>query len=281
MDNDEIKRRIAGFPRWHYQFDLNGNLTPVFSRAYISRHAERKRHFFDPLVQLLGGSLKGKRVLDLGCNAGYWALCAIEAGCDYVLGVDGRQMHIEQADFVFEVKGIERDRYRFEQGNLFDLDFSQIGQFDIVLCLGLMYHVSKPVVLMEKIAEANSDIAVVDTKLSNSPGAYLEIVHEPLDEPRNAVDYELVTYPTRQAVIEIARQFGYSVAVLKPKFGSYRNAWDYFLGFRRAFVCAKETELTQLPCAVEPPRRLTASTFIPTRLARKAVRLLRKAKIQQ
>src|SRR5215212_7167970 len=30
------------------------------------------KYFFDPLVHLLGGSLTGKRALDLGCNAGFW-----------------------------------------------------------------------------------------------------------------------------------------------------------------------------------------------------------------
>ena len=281
MNDDEIRRRIEGFPRWHYQFDLKGHLTPIFSKAYVSRHRERKRYFFDPVVQLFGGSLKGKRVLDLGCNAGFWSLCAIEAGCDFVLGIEGRQMHVDQANFVFEVKEVEQDRYRFELANLFEFDFARFGAFDVVLCLGLMYHVSKPMVLMEKIARVNSDIVVVDTKLSNSRGSYLEVVHEPVDDPRNAVDYELVVFPTRQAVIDIAGQFGYSVVVLKPGFGSYRNAWDYFLGFRRAFLCAKRTVLSDPPLSVEALRRLTASTFIPTRFARRAVRVLRRVGIQQ
>jgi len=58
----------------------------------------------EPLSELYGGSLKGKRVLDLGCNAGFWSLDALERGADFVLGLDGRRMHIDQANFVFEVK---------------------------------------------------------------------------------------------------------------------------------------------------------------------------------
>jgi ribosomal protein L11 methylase PrmA len=41
-------------------------------------------------------------VLDLGCNAGFWSLAAIDAGADLVVGIDGRQMHIDQANLVFE-----------------------------------------------------------------------------------------------------------------------------------------------------------------------------------
>ncbi|MGH2699183.1 MAG: DUF1698 domain-containing protein, partial [Actinomycetota bacterium] len=58
-------------------------------------------------MELCGGSLRGKRVLDLGCNAGFWSLEALDRGADFVLGIDGRDMHIEQAEFVFEVKEID------------------------------------------------------------------------------------------------------------------------------------------------------------------------------
>ena len=80
MQDDEIRERIASFPNWHYQFDLKGNLTPIFKKSHVKRHAQRKKHFFDPLVGLFGGSLEGKRLLDLGCNAGFWSLCAARPG---------------------------------------------------------------------------------------------------------------------------------------------------------------------------------------------------------
>ncbi len=150
MTQAEIAQRVQSFPRWNYQFNLRGTLTPVFDTRVIHRTAQRKRYCFDPLVRHLGGSLVGKRVLDLGCNAGYWALCAIEAGCDFVVGIDGRQMHIDQANFVFEVNDVDRSRYRFLTGNVFDVDLRTWGEFDIVLCFGLLYHVSSPVQLLAR-----------------------------------------------------------------------------------------------------------------------------------
>ena len=122
MRDEEIERKIAAFPRWHYEFDLRGHRTPIFRRAHAARHRQRQRYFFEPLVRLFGGSLEGKRVLDLGCNAGFWSLLSVEAGCEYVLGIDGRRMHVEQANFVFQVRGVERSRYEFLEANLFDLD---------------------------------------------------------------------------------------------------------------------------------------------------------------
>src|SRR5262245_22807001 len=108
MDDTELLRRIQSFPRWHYEIDLGRHKTPIFDPSIINRHRQRRAYFFDPLQKLCGGTLAGKRVLDLGCNAGYWSLLAVEAGCEFVLGIDGRVTHVEQAEFVFEARGIDR-----------------------------------------------------------------------------------------------------------------------------------------------------------------------------
>lgn len=252
MNEAQIFDKINSFSRWHYQFELAEHITPIFQADYVNRHEQRKNYFFRSLVNMLGGSLVGKRVLDLGCNAGFWSLCAIESGCDYVLGIDGRQMHIDQAEFVFDVKGIDHNRYDFYCGNVLDLLNENLGKFDIVLCLGLMYHINKPITLLEYIAGINTDLLVIDTSLSESKGSILEVRHESLDDPRNAIDYELVLYPTRTAVLEMVRQFGYHAVVLRPNFTDYTGATDYKDGYRRAFICAKRTDLTTLDADTVP-----------------------------
>jgi SAM-dependent methyltransferase len=182
-------------------------------------------------------------VLDLGCNAGFWSLAALEAGADFVLGVEGRKLYVDQAELVFEAKSIDRARYRFLVGDLFSLDLDAAAPFDIVLCLGLLYHVSKPMSLFERISSWNKDILLVDTTLSLLPGAHLRIIEEKPDEPLTAVDHVIAFVPTREAVAKLAREVGYSVAMLRPRFESWEGAGDYRVGSRRAFVCSKQTPL--------------------------------------
>lgn len=246
MDTDQLRERIAGFPHWHYEFDLQGVRTPITNPEFANRHRERKRYLFDPLVRLCGGSLAGKRVLDLGCNAGFWSLAALDAGADFILGVEGRQMYTDQAELVFEAKGVDRDRYRFFVGDLFELDLDREAPFDIVLCLGLLYHVSKPMSLFERIGAWNTDILLVDTTLALLPGSYLRIVEEKPEDRLTAVDHMIVFVPTRQAVAKLAREVGYSVVMLRPRFRSWEGAGDYQVGSRRAFVCSKQTPLEGL-----------------------------------
>lgn len=257
MQDEEIRQKIDSFSGWHYQFDLRGNLTPIRKETRVNRHTQRKKHFCDPVVQLFGGSLAGKRVLDLACNAGFWSLSAIHAGCDYVLGIEGRQMHIDQANFVFEVKEVEKNRYDFVVGNIFETDLRQFGTFDVVLCLGLMYHISKHMNLMEKISEVNDDVLVIDTTLSRARGSFLEVQRQFPDSPMSAVDHGLSMKPTKQAVRDLVEEFGYSMVTLDPDFRNAKGEpdWsggqDYRGGSRRAFICAKKTDLSQLSSKVE------------------------------
>jgi 2-polyprenyl-3-methyl-5-hydroxy-6-metoxy-1,4-benzoquinol methylase len=251
MKENEIRQKIESFPVWHYQFNLKGHLTPIRNEEKINRHLQRKKYFFDPAVKLLGGSLVGSRILDLGCNAGFWALHAIENGCDFVLGIDGRQMHIDQANFVFDVNQVDKNRYIFIKEDVFEVNFKEFGSFDIVFFLGLMYHINKPVTIMEKISEINSDILIIDTSVIKEEGSYLKIIRESVDDPRNAFASELVFRPSKQAIFDIVQQFGYKVVMLKPQFSDYTGAEGYKQGIRRAFVCAKKTDLVGLPASIE------------------------------
>lgn len=251
MTEQALVQKINSFSQWHYQFNLNGHLTPISEERWINRHLQRGKYFFEPLIHLFGGSLKDQRVLDLGCNAGFWSLQAVNNGGEFVLGIDGRQMHIDQANLVFEVNHIAKERYKFIRGNIFDLDFARFGTFQIVLCLGLMYHISKPIELLEKIAHVNTDILIIDTRISTIEGSLFEMYHENLDDPRNAIDYNIAFIPTKKAIFDIMPQFGYSVIMLKPRFTDYTGAHQYEKGTRRAFLCAKKTDLSILPVDVE------------------------------
>lgn len=236
----------------------------------INRHEQRKGYFFSPLVRLLGGTLEGHRVLDLGCNAGYWSLLAVQHGCDYVLGIDARQVHIDQANLVFEVKGVDRNRFTFRCGNVFHVLKGNVGNFDIVLCLGLFHHISKPMELLELISAVNSEFLIIDTVLSPHKGRWLELRREPTENPTNAYDHEIVFVPTSEALLTMLGLFGYHAVILEPNFTDYRGAGGYLWGVRRALFCTKNRQLSELEKGTRPPSRLK-----PMKLLRKIARQLR------
>jgi SAM-dependent methyltransferase len=250
MTVEQVRSGIASFPYWHYEFDLKGELTPA-PGGLPNRHEQRKRYFFDPLVRLCGGTLAGKRVLDLGCTAGWWSLAAVESGCEFVLGLDTKPRNVEQARFVFETLEVERGRYEFVVGSAFELDELGVGSFDVVLCLGLLYHVSAPVALLRGISAHNEDVLLIDTALSRLPGPYLMLKRgETEHEISTRVD-TLVMHPSRAAVRTLLTECGYRSATLKPRFTSYEGCGDYLAGRRRAFLCAKSSRLDAAGLDVE------------------------------
>jgi len=61
------------------------------------RPLQRFRHFMPDLLASQGGSLKGRRILDIACNSGFWSLQCALLGAE-VAGFDARPELIEQAN---------------------------------------------------------------------------------------------------------------------------------------------------------------------------------------
>jgi SAM-dependent methyltransferase len=250
MDARELRDRIAAFPRWHYKFEFqDGISTPMPDRGMVNRHEQRRRYFFAALLGLTGGSLRGRRVLDLGCNAGFWSLQAVEAEADFVLGVDSVETYIEQANLVFEAKQIDPAGYRFERGNIFEHDLTE--QFDVVLCLGLMDHVARPLELFEVMTRAGAELIVIDTEISRSRQSLFEV--SSLYDRQSVVDYQLVLIPSREAVADLAGQFAFRTVALEQNITDYTGMKDYRRHRRLAFICSKREPLDSLSSEKGPP----------------------------
>jgi SAM-dependent methyltransferase len=265
MDPEQLRKRIAAFPRWTYRFEFDDDVsTPVSDRGRINRQHERHALFFARLLALTGGSLRGMRVLDLGCSSGFFSLAAAEAGADFVMGVDLKEEYIEQAELVFEAKGIAPERYEFRAGDLFE---TQLGdRFDVVLCLGVIDQLDRPAELFELIAATNAALVVIDTKVSRSRESLFELSR--LYNTRDVAGDGLVLVPSRQAVLDLAERHGFTAVALAQDVGDYAGMSDYRRERRCAFICSRGADLAGLPVEKRPtllpwwardPRALTGS----------------------
>ncbi len=249
MDSEELEERIEAFPRWQYRFEFaDGVRTRVSHEGVANRHAQRRRYVFDALLSLTGGTLRGRRVLDLGCNAGYFSLEAIDAGADFVLGVDAQQESVEQARLIFEAKNVEEGRYRFDQADVFAAP--QTERFDIVLCLALLDASARPIELFDLMTGVGADLIVLDTGISRIGSSFFEI--GAINDPRVVLDHKMVLVPSWQAMFELAKEFGLRIAPLAVDMDDYNGLDDYRRGRRLAFVLSRETPLDGLAQAKPP-----------------------------
>ena len=110
--------------------------------------------------------------------------------------------------------------------------------------MGVLYHVNRPISLVESISSVNTDMLVIETALSTAAGSMFELKRENLSGLLNAVDSELVMVPTAKAVISMAELFGYRTLLLsfptreEPVWAKHRY------GVVQAFVCAKQSDLS-------------------------------------
>ncbi len=244
MEAEELRRRIAAFPRWAYHFEFDGGVsTPVGDRSRINRNQQRRAYFFERLLQAAGGSLRGRRVLDLGCGAGFWTLAALQADADFVLGVDSKAEYIEQAELVLTAKGIDPARYHLQTAD-FLLERPE-GEFDTVLCLGVLDHVDKPVELFELMAGAGAQTIAIDTAISRARSSLFELSQ--LYRTRDLGGDGVVLIPSRSAVAELARRHGFETVTLALNVTDFTGMDDYRRERRRAFICSRTLDLAGLP----------------------------------
>jgi SAM-dependent methyltransferase len=108
------------------------------------------------------------RVLDLACLEGGFSIEFALRGAS-VLGIEGREAHIAKAKFVKGVLSLTN--VDFIQDDVRNISSEKYGHFDVVLCLGILYHLDSPDVFLfiEKIAEICDHLVVIDTEISLVP----------------------------------------------------------------------------------------------------------------
>lgn len=111
------------------------------------------------------------RVLDLACLEGGFSIEFALRGAN-VLGIEGREANIAKARFAKDALSLTN--VDFIQDDVRNISPEKYGRFDVVLCLGILYHLNSPDVFsfVEKIAEICDRLVVIDTELSLIPDQF-------------------------------------------------------------------------------------------------------------
>jgi tRNA (mo5U34)-methyltransferase len=161
MTREEILAELKRLEPWFHRIDLgNGIYTKTESVM-----GEPVDHPFGPwqmIQKLLPRDLSGKTLLDVGCNAGFYSFEAKRRGAKRVLGVDGQRQHVRQGLFVRKVLGLEVE---FRRLNVYELSPRNVGQFDITLALGLLYHLKHPVLALENLYRVTKELLIIETAI--------------------------------------------------------------------------------------------------------------------
>jgi tRNA (mo5U34)-methyltransferase len=143
-DPDEIRRQASALGTWFHNIDIHGVKTAP--NHFLGDYpAVKWRRFADALP----ADLTGKTVLDIGCNGGFYAIEMKRRGADRVLGLDSDREYLAQARFAAEALGMAIE---FRELSVYDVGL--LGEkFDVVLFLGVLYHLRHPLLALDLIHE--------------------------------------------------------------------------------------------------------------------------------
>lgn len=168
MDAEEITQRkqevVDRYGSWTaHNIQLDDNLYTIEPR--IVGDEVKLRRITQVIADIAGKPLPELRVLDLGSLEGLYAIELARHGAN-VVAIEVREANIEKIRFAKEALAL--DNLEVFADDVRNLDRKKYGQFDIVLCLGLLYHLDIPDLFdfVKRIAEVSSRAAIFDTHVS-------------------------------------------------------------------------------------------------------------------
>jgi SAM-dependent methyltransferase len=213
LSAEQILREFAKYESWHYAYEFEGGISPALSHYQqsglagdLKRPLQRFRHFMPYVMKAAGGSLQGKRVLDIACNSGFWSVQFALLGAD-VVGFDARPELIEQANLIKSIVGLKN--VRFHLLDFWDMSPQSLGgQFDIVLNLGILYHLPNTLQALQLTRAMAREHILLDTEVHPSEDSVVKLRWEQPDHIRSAARSGIVAVPSKSSVEMMLKDLG-------------------------------------------------------------------------
>jgi SAM-dependent methyltransferase len=162
---EEITRLDAVDPgSWFTQVRFNNAATP--SHPHSSTLEANNDYKQQQIMSLMQRVVPGQSVLDTFCANGVFSFRAAELGATSVVGVDFEQGRVDAGALVAEIARAHGQPWdvTFESLDLYDVGRRFDGTtFDVVLCLGGLYHVADPPYILSQLRRLTSEWLIVQT----------------------------------------------------------------------------------------------------------------------
>src|ERR1041385_1873265 len=160
LTEDEIRQRVAELGQWFHNLDLHGVKTAP--DHFLGDYPQVKWKRF---AHAIPSDLSGKSVLDVGCNAGFYSIQMKQRGAKRVVGIDTDEKYLDQARFAARVNEMEIEFRNLSVYRVAELE----EQFDLVLFMGVLYHLRHPLLALDLLHEhVAADLLVAQSLLRGS-----------------------------------------------------------------------------------------------------------------
>ena len=207
------------------------------------------------------------RILDLGSLEGIYALEFASRGAK-VVGIEGRESNNAHARFAAEALGFSN--IDFVTDDVRNLCHEKYGQFDVVFCSGILYHLPgyDACRLLSSIAQVCKRLLIIDTHVGLKPETSINweghsyhgftfSEHSSEDTPEvkasrkwASLDNETSFWFTKPSLLNLLRDVGFTSAfeILSPKsFSLYSDRLTFAVTIGSRQPCRMSPELTHTP----------------------------------
>lgn len=155
MTSTDLRSRVDAI-RWYHTIDLGAG---VVTRGVDDSPLRLARVH-------LPGSLRGKTVLDIGAWDGFFSFECERRGAERVVAADHFSWHGTgwgtKAGFNLAREALG-SRVEDVDIDVMDVSPERLGTFDVVLFLGVLYHLRHPFLALERVASVTRECLIVET----------------------------------------------------------------------------------------------------------------------
>lgn len=175
-DVDAIRRQAEALGPWFHNLHLPGGVETVPDHFL---GGDFPRFKWQQIAPHLPADLSGWRVLDVGCNAGFYSFELARRGAG-VLAVDIDEHYLQQARWAARLLGLA-DRVQFRRMGVYELA-ALADRFDLVWFMGVFYHLRYPLLALDLLAQRTRRLMVFQTLSMPGDSVYPDTGDHPIDD---------------------------------------------------------------------------------------------------
>lgn len=203
-------------------------------------------------VAQLKSPLKLSSALDAGCGLGFFSQILQTSGL-IVQAFDGREENVQEGRRRFPT-------VKFACGDIQDPAIRQLGEFDLVLCFGLLYHLENPLAAIRNLRALTGRALLLESMCLPQDKPWMLLREEPRLDDQSLTD--LAFYPSEGCLAKMLYRAGFShvyqVEAL-PDHDDFRDTPEHTR--RRTVLLATRAELSVTGFKLFPEPKETADPW--------------------
>jgi tRNA (mo5U34)-methyltransferase len=245
FDRSELQNMAASVGYWFHSID--------FGQGVVTQGIKSAKQLSKELAKCALPNLVGKSVLDIGGIDGYFAFAAERLGAARVVVLDyhtwsldlpkyyAHYLECKQRGIVpkeFEAsehwrpnelpgkKGFDTacearsSKVESKVADFMEVDLETLGTFDVVLYLGVLYHMKHPLLSLQRLARVTREVAIIETEAVVVPWREHIAMCEFYETNELNGDVSNWWTPNAKALAGMCRAAGFREVRLTPIIGS-------------------------------------------------------------